>query len=217
MNPNPAHRTSGDRATESRPVPSPIALAVLLPIGALANLFDPKSDGNPHCVARGRDELDIAALKVTQHIATAKGTGQLAIAFGVPMLQRKLIARVDAARGRPPRPEPEPGEWPTQPDAQADVQVETRIEGPPASQGPDTASVSRTAPIAQTHLDAIDASNDASALAIPSYDTLSASQIVERLAGLNERDRDLLRRYELANRKRRTILGKIDQLQAASS
>ena len=98
--------------THAKPVPLPFEIGVLLPIGAMANLFDPKSHGNPQCMARGRDEFDIAVHKLTQHLSTAKGTGQLAIAFGVPMLQRKLIARIDSARGRPPRPEPQVGEWP---------------------------------------------------------------------------------------------------------
>jgi hypothetical protein len=43
---------------------------------------------------------------------------------------------------------------------------------------------------------------------------LSASQVVERLVGLGADELDAVRSYELANRNRRTILGKIDQLTA---
>ena len=49
-------------------------------------------------------------------------------------------------------------------------------------------------------------------LAIPGYDALSASQVVERLAGLSGDELDAVRRYEAGHRRRRTILGKIEQL-----
>ena len=49
-------------------------------------------------------------------------------------------------------------------------------------------------------------------LPIPDYDELSASQVVERLAGLDASSLDAVRRYESAHRGRNTILGKIAQL-----
>ena len=49
-------------------------------------------------------------------------------------------------------------------------------------------------------------------LAIPEYDQLSASQVVERLDGLTAGELDAVRDYELAHRGRNTILGKITQL-----
>jgi hypothetical protein len=49
-------------------------------------------------------------------------------------------------------------------------------------------------------------------LPIPDYDQLSASQVVERLAGLDHDSLDRIRRYESAHRARNTILGKIAQL-----
>jgi len=49
-------------------------------------------------------------------------------------------------------------------------------------------------------------------LAIPDYDELSASQVVERLEGLDEDSLDAIRRYEAAHRGRNTILGKIARL-----
>ena len=51
-------------------------------------------------------------------------------------------------------------------------------------------------------------------LPIPGYDALSASQVVERLAGLAAPELDAVRAYEATHRNRRTILGKIDQLSA---
>jgi hypothetical protein len=53
---------------------------------------------------------------------------------------------------------------------------------------------------------------DVGSLAIPDYDELSASQVVERLEGLDDESLDAIRRYEAAHRGRNTILGKIAQL-----
>jgi hypothetical protein len=51
-------------------------------------------------------------------------------------------------------------------------------------------------------------------LAIPSYDSLAASQVVPRLDGLTTIELEAVRRYELAHRGRRTVLGKIALLQS---
>jgi hypothetical protein len=50
------------------------------------------------------------------------------------------------------------------------------------------------------------------ALPIPDYDELSASQVVERLEGLDHESLEAVRRYETGHRGRNTILGKIAQL-----
>jgi hypothetical protein len=53
-------------------------------------------------------------------------------------------------------------------------------------------------------------------LAIPGYDTLSASQVVQRLTGLSEDELEAVRAYEEAGRHRKTILTKVSQLQSGS-
>lgn len=50
-------------------------------------------------------------------------------------------------------------------------------------------------------------------LSIPDYDSLSASQVVSRLRGLDTADLDAVKAYEGATRGRKTILTKIAQLQ----
>ena len=55
-------------------------------------------------------------------------------------------------------------------------------------------------------------STDAEQLAVEGYATLSASQIVPRLTTLARADLETIQRYERANRNRRTILNRIDQL-----
>jgi hypothetical protein len=52
------------------------------------------------------------------------------------------------------------------------------------------------------------------ALAIPGYDSLSASQVVPRLDALLPDELEAVRVYEVAHRGRRTILNRIAQLQA---
>jgi hypothetical protein len=54
---------------------------------------------------------------------------------------------------------------------------------------------------------------DAAGLAIPDYDSLSASQVVPRLEGLSRGELDAVKAYEAGHRGRKTILSKIDQLQ----
>jgi hypothetical protein len=56
----------------------------------------------------------------------------------------------------------------------------------------------------------------AASLAIPGYDSLSASQVLPRLDGLAADELEEVRAYEAAHRGRKTILGRIAQLQAST-
>ncbi|HVB06511.1 MAG TPA: hypothetical protein VNF07_09745 [Acidimicrobiales bacterium] len=49
-------------------------------------------------------------------------------------------------------------------------------------------------------------------LAIPGYDALAASQVVARLEALTAAELDAVEQYELATRRRRTILNRVTQL-----
>lgn len=55
---------------------------------------------------------------------------------------------------------------------------------------------------------------EAAALAIPDYDSLSASQVLPRLTGLSTDELEDVRAYEAAHRGRKTILNRVAQLQA---
>ncbi len=59
-----------------------------------------------------------------------------------------------------------------------------------------------------------DARRSATDLAIPGYDSLSASQVVQRLDGLDPTELEAVRAYEVSHRARRTVLSKADQLQS---
>lgn len=52
-------------------------------------------------------------------------------------------------------------------------------------------------------------------LPIDGYDTLAASQVVARLDGLDGSALEAVRAYEAAHRNRKTVLGKVAQLQRA--
>jgi hypothetical protein len=92
---------------------------------------------------------------------------------------------------------------------------------PPAPTVPSAASTNGAAADPPAPIDpvvaadrAAGASIDASTLAIPDYDGLSASHVVNRLAGLADPELEAVRLYESANRGRKTILSKVAQLQA---
>ncbi len=58
------------------------------------------------------------------------------------------------------------------------------------------------------------AAGSADDLAIPGYDALSAPQVVSRLDGLSADELEDVRAYEAGTRGRRTVLGRVAQLQA---
>jgi hypothetical protein len=159
-------------------------------------------------VTRGRTEVDRRQEQAQQHLTTARSMGEVALAFGAPKLRQRAERQVNAVR------------------AQADRLVGS-IAGA-RSNGATTSNPSVGAPPPR-HAPATDAkpvprvadapppehrAASSAHLPIPGYDALSASQVVERLAGLGAEELTAVREYEIANRNRRTILGKIDQLTA---
>jgi hypothetical protein len=56
---------------------------------------------------------------------------------------------------------------------------------------------------------------EAATLAIPDYDSLSASQVLPRLQGLEPTELEAVRAYEAAHRGRKTILNRVAQLQSS--
>lgn len=98
---------------------------------------------------------------------------------------------------------------------------------PPARPGraPGPVPARKSAPTARTEASARAASQatraasnghgpSADDLAIPGYDALAASQVVQRLAGLSSKELEAVREYEAATRGRKTILNRVAQLQA---
>jgi hypothetical protein len=176
-----------------------VELAIYAPIGVGLYLKDLAPTVLNMFVARGRAEVDRHQQAVQQHVTSARSFGEVTLAFGLPMLRQRVQTHVDTLRGKDhdeapsvaaaPEPAPERAAAPSEP---------PRWE--PATPPPVLSSIPTYDPEARADLP------------IPGYDALSASQVVERLAGLPTSELDAVYAYEAAHRQRRTILGKIEQL-----
>ncbi len=176
-------------------------------------------------VARGRAEIDRRQDDVQQRVTTARSLGQVALAFGPPMVRQRVERTVADAYHRaeglfgattsdavpPPRAaEPSPAPPTTEPTGSAGSTGSTgwsAATSPPRAAG-DFASNGGPA----SNDFATDDLASSAGLPIPGYDALSASQVVERLMGLSRDELDAVHAYEASHRQRRTILGKIEQL-----
>ena len=85
----------------------------------------------------------------------------------------------------------------------------TATAAPPSAEAPASATLTAAAAARPQHNGEV-----AATLAIPDYDSLSASQVVPRLESLSAGELDAVRAYESSNRGRKTILNKIDQLKS---
>lgn len=84
--------------------------------------------------------------------------------------------------------------------------AEPRPAAAPASAEPEAVSEAPAAPRA---------SAAAHELPLADYDSLAASQVIPRLIGLDADELEAVRAYESAHRGRKTILGKLAQLQSS--
>jgi hypothetical protein len=170
---------------EKSPVDQLVDLFVYAPVGLALTALE----SLPALVEKGRQ-------RVTTQAALAKMIGE----FGVQQAGKDLRRRLDdltellsdlgvfpGGGAGPAGPAPAPS---------------TNGQAPPAAGAAAPAAPAEPRP-------------DGSARAIPGYDTLSASQVVQRLAGLAPDELEAVRAYEEATRGRRTILSKINQLQSS--
>lgn len=139
----------------------------------------------PEMVAKGRSQVE-------GQLSMARFIGQFTVKQGKVELGKRLKAYTSpapppAAEPSPSRPEPEP----ERPDAPAETA--SPVVDPAPEEG-------------------FTAAPTAGDLAIHGYDALSASQVVQRLAGLSTAELEQVRRYEAATRGRKTVLTKISQL-----
>jgi hypothetical protein len=191
-----------------------IEVLVLAPIGVGLYLRDMGPTFVNMFVARGRAEIDRRQAQVQQRTTTAKSIGQVAMTFGVPMVRQRVERDLGSARQR------------AQTFLGSIGGIDPSATRPAPTKTNDTSSApakAPTRPAAQTSASETNgtdtnrsngASGTGDSLPIPGYDALSASQVVERLAGLSADELDAVRTYEGSHRNRRTILGKIDQISA---
>lgn len=141
----------------------------------------------PRLVDKGRHRIE-------GQVRTARFVGQAAVQMG----RRQLGQLAPQRMPKPPVP-------PSPPPAST----------PAASGAPDHAVVFHDAPATGSPTTAPAAGNGhgaLAALAIPGYDSLSASQVVQRLAGLSHGELIEVREHEQSHRHRRTILNRVEQL-----
>jgi hypothetical protein len=136
------------------------------------------------------DKVPSAAERVKREIVLARFLGKLVVDQGVRELRSRLT--------------------PERSDSET-VASETEPDGDGAS-----ATAAQSAAVPPPAVPSADVP-DVATLALADYDHLSSAQIVGKLDGLDDAEREAIERYETAGRHRRTILGKLDQLRAASS
>jgi hypothetical protein len=178
-------------ADEKSPLERIIEAAVFAPLGIAAMIREEL----PKLVDRGHQEANMA-----------KMMGQFAVTMGRQEVEKRLKQVADR-----PAPSSRPAATPAAPAATRAPAAETTMA--PTAPTPEPAA-SAPAPAASGNGTAVTV-HDAQSLAIPGYDSLSASQVVQRLAGLNPAELAAIGAYEAAGRGRRTILNRVAQLRDA--
>lgn len=201
-------------------------LFVFLPTGLAVTL----AEELPRLAERGRERLGV-------QVNSARAVGRFTVKAGHHELKKRSesLKRPTAAAsgtsapgattrstagGTPPsgpprlraipRPPP-PGSTSTAPQPAAPATtaappVPAAPTAPSAEREPSPPSAARTAGSSDGHIPEV------ASLAIPGFDTLSASQVVQRLDGLSRSELVAVRAYETSGRGRRTILSRVDQL-----
>lgn len=144
----------------------------------------------PQLAERGR--IQVANARLMGQMATRMGTDR-AIVGATRIADTVQSALVSAGLVARPVDEAVPSEQ-SAPTTPASAPALTVVSDPPAEADVTDAPASEE-------------------LAIVEYDSLAASQVVPRLAALTAAELDDIRRYELAHRARKTILGRIAQLE----
>lgn len=183
---------------------SPLDQALDLLVYAPMGLALTAKDELPHLVEKGRT-------RIGNQLMLAKMIGQFAVAQGQKEAG-KLVEQAGTVASRL-------GGFPGTPGPV------TAAAGPTSGAAGAAASAAAATPAAPANVASVNGTSTngsaraqtaggADRLAIPGYDALSASQVVQRLGGLSAAELEAVRSYEQSTRSRRTILSKVSQLQA---
>ena len=182
-----------DEPSEEQPLSERLLdLLVFLPTGLVVTV----AEELPRLAERGRERLGM-------QVNSARSVGRFAVRAGQKELKKRSegVRRSAGTVARPATAAP------------ANPSRLRTIPFPPphgVDADPSEAPVPAVAPTAVRKVDAH--VPDVASLAIPGFDTLSASQVVQRLDGLNRTELVSVRAYETSGRSRRTILSRVDQL-----
>src|SRR5262249_32442994 len=151
-------------------------------------------------VSRGRSEIGQRRQQAEGQVSQAKALGEYALEFGGPKLREQVEKGIAVALKS----------------AEAVLGGGGGGGGPGMQAAPSTVGQSSEPAAQPAGVEAGEPEEgpkpSATTLGIPDYDELSASQVVERLDGLQSAELEAIRDYEEAHRARRTILFKIEQL-----
>ncbi|MBW3668847.1 MAG: hypothetical protein KY443_06500 [Actinobacteria bacterium] len=157
----------------------------------------------PRLAERGRAQADA-------QVTIARMVGKFAVTMGRREAEKavkevgerleEVLGDFLGGRSAPTPPPPRPGRARSEPEA-ARAQADTSRRSAQAARAASEAASNGHGP-------------SADGLAIPGYDSLAASQVVQRLAGLSSEELEAVREYEAATRGRKTILNRVAQLQA---
>ncbi len=176
------------------PLDVALDLLVYVPVGLALTAVEEL----PKLAEKGRS-------RVTNQISIARVVGQFAVARGRQTLENHFSPPPAPAPPRVVAPEPGPA-------ANFEEMAAGFEDGASASPPPSNGSGPVPDPAAEP-VAAAGPAPSAAELAIPGYDSLSASQVVLRLAGLGDGELTAVGAYEQAHRGRRTIWNRVDQLQ----
>jgi hypothetical protein len=174
-----------------------VDLFVYAPVGVALYLRDTVPMFINLFVSRGRAEVGQRRQQAEGQMSQAKALGEYALEFGGPKLREQVEKGIAAARKGAEAVLGGIGE-----------SVVSVPQPPPDARQPKSAP----RPATEGRDEDDEARPSAATLKIPDYDELSASQVVQRLDGLQRPDLEAVRAYEEAHRARRTILFKIEQL-----
>jgi hypothetical protein len=211
---------------QQNPLERAVDLFVFAPVGVAMFAKDTVPTFLKMFVSRGQTEIARQKKSLHDHANQYRTVGKFAVKYGGPVVRQQAEEKLDGARRiaeetisglvpsmgggaddtmaapapKAPAPRTRPKETP-KPAVGAGTGTNGASNGA-AANGKASKPPSDPAPAVPTP----------PSLAIPDYDQLSASQVVQRLDGLTPEELDAVRRHELAHRGRNTILGKITQL-----
>jgi len=171
-------------------------LVVYVPLGLAMTIVQ----AVPELARKGRSRIE-------PQVRVARVLGQMAVKQGYRQVN-KQVTKLASGRFANPRPTSSP----------FTARESGHGPGHNGSSGPAAAASGEPVNEASANASPLSASRvpggtiRAAGLAIPSYDSLAAHQVVQRLAGLSRDEILAVRDYEQATRGRRTIISRAEQL-----
>ncbi len=178
---------------ERNPVDDLVDLLVYAPVGLLYEY----EDVLPQLVKRGKSQVQLA--RVIGKMALSRGGGAAPANLVAETLARMLAERIT--------------------EIGASIGLAPPADDPDDQPGDDAGEAAPTAPESESGSgsgrgSAPDPAGDDRPLPIAAYDTLTAREIIGLLDELDGGQLARIRAHEEANRARKTVLGKLDRLQA---